>query len=133
MSNRVIWIMLLASLSLQGFCQGHVNYDYLPSSSFKDKEGNRHGSGNLQRISGRYTIPLSKKLNERNQPTAWGLPTCATNMPCMARNSPYGKRERALWWKCRSYNRTTCFPRYYFDHHKVALRQSQSSTSTIAK
>lgn len=78
MSNRVIWVMLLASLSLQGFCQGYVNYDYLPSSSFKDKEGNRHGSGNLQRISGRYTIPISKKLNERNQPTAWAMTLSAS-------------------------------------------------------
>lgn len=78
MSNRVIWVMLLASLSLRGFCQGYVNYDYLPSSSFKDKEGNRHGSGDLQRISGRYTIPLSRKLNERNQPTAWGLTLSAS-------------------------------------------------------
>lgn len=73
MSNRILLVILLSSLSLSGFCQGYVNYDYLPSSSFKDKDGNRYGSGNLQRISGRYAIPLSKKLNERNQPTAWGM------------------------------------------------------------
>lgn len=73
MGNRVIWIALLASLSLRGFCQGYVNYEYQPSSIFKDKEGNKYGSGNLQRISGRYTIPFSRKLNERNQPTAWGM------------------------------------------------------------
>ena len=70
--------MLLASLSLAGFCQGYVNYDYLPSSSFKDKEGNKYGSGNLQRVSGRYTIPLSRRLNERNQPTAWGMTLSAS-------------------------------------------------------
>lgn len=78
MSNRVIWIVLLVSLSLRGFCQGYVNYDYQPSSSFKDKEGNKHGSGNLQRISGRYTIPLSRKQNRRNQPTAWGMTLSAS-------------------------------------------------------
>lgn len=78
MSNRVLSIVLLASLSLQGFCQGYVNYDYLPSSSFKDKEGNGHGSGSLQRISGRCTIPLLRKLNERSQPTAWGMTLSAS-------------------------------------------------------
>lgn len=78
MSNRVICMVLLASVSLWGFCQGCVNYDYLPSSSFKDKEGNKYGTGNLQRISGRYTIPLSRKLSERNQPTVWGMTLSAS-------------------------------------------------------
>lgn len=78
MSNRVIWTVLLVSLSLRSFCQGYVNYDHLPSSTFKDKEGNKHGSGSLQRISGRYTIPLSRHQNERNQPTAWGMTLSAS-------------------------------------------------------
>lgn len=78
MSNRVLWIVLLASLSLRGFCQGYVNYDYLSWSSLKDKEGNKYGSGDLQKISGRYAIPLSRKLNERNQPTAWGMTLSAS-------------------------------------------------------
>lgn len=78
MSNRVLWIVLLASLSLHGFCQGYVNYDYLSSSSLKDKEGNKYGSGDLQKIAGHYTIPLSRKLNERNQPTAWGMTLSAS-------------------------------------------------------
>lgn len=73
MSKRILLAVLLASLYLRGFCQGYVNYDYLSASSFKDKEGNKYGSGNLQRISGRYTLPFSRKLNERNQPTTWGM------------------------------------------------------------
>lgn len=78
MSNRILLSLLLAGMSLQGLCQGYVDYDYMPSSSFKDKEGNRYGSGNLQRISGRYTLPLSRKLNARNQPTAWGMTLSAS-------------------------------------------------------
>ncbi len=78
MSNRVLWLVLLASLSLRGFCQGYVNYDYLSSSFLKDKEGNKYGSGDLQKISGCYTIPLSRKLNKRNQPTAWGMTLSAS-------------------------------------------------------
>lgn len=71
-------VVLLACFSLWGFCQGYMNYDYLPSSTFKDKEGNKHGSGDLQKISGRYTIPLSRKLNERNQPTVWSMTLSAS-------------------------------------------------------
>lgn len=78
MRNRVLLVVLLASYSLRGLCQGYVNYDYLPSSSFKDKEGNKQGSGNLQKISGRYTIPLSRKLNGRNQSTAWSMTLSAS-------------------------------------------------------
>lgn len=78
MSNRVLLVVLLACFSLWGFSQGFVNYDCLSSSSFKDKDGNRHGSGNLQKISGRYTIPLSRKLNERNQLTAWNMTLSAS-------------------------------------------------------
>ncbi|MDE5677563.1 DUF6268 family outer membrane beta-barrel protein [Phocaeicola sp.] len=73
MGNRILMIAILINLSLRCFGQGYMNYDYLFSSSFKDQEGNKHGSGNLQKISGRYTIPVSKRLNERNQPTAWGM------------------------------------------------------------
>lgn len=78
MSNKTLLLLLLASLSLQVFCQGYVNYDYLSSSSLKDKDGNKYGSGNLQRISGLYTIPLSRKLDERNLPTAWGMTLSAS-------------------------------------------------------
>lgn len=69
---------MLISISLRCFGQAHVNFDYLHSSSFKDQEGNKHGSGNLQRISGLFSIPVSKKLNERNQPIVWGMTLSAS-------------------------------------------------------
>lgn len=73
MSYKLSLITLLAAFPLLGLCQGYVRYDYMPSSSLKDKDGNKYGSGNLQGISGRYTVPLSRSMNERNQPTAWAL------------------------------------------------------------
>lgn len=68
----------MASFRLSGFSQGYVNYDYLTSSSLKDKDGNKYGESNLQRISGRYTIPLSRTMNESKQPTGWSMTLAAS-------------------------------------------------------
>lgn len=73
MNRKIILLVLLAGLRLSGFCQGYANYESLTSSSLKDKEGNKHGSGNMQRLSGRCTVPLSRKLNGRKQPMAWNM------------------------------------------------------------
>ncbi len=78
MHYKLSLITLLVAFPLLGLCQGYVRYDYIPSSSLKDKDGNKYGSGNLQRISGRYTVPLSRSMNERNQPTAWAFTLSAS-------------------------------------------------------
>lgn len=78
MRSKLLLISLLASFRLSGFSQGYVNYDYLTSSSFKDKDGNKYGESNLQRISGRYTIPLSRTMNESKQPTGWSMTLAAS-------------------------------------------------------
>lgn len=78
MRNKLLLITLMVSFSLSGFSQGYVNYDCLTSSSLRDKDGNKYGAGNMQRISGRYTIPLSKTVNEREQPTAWSMTLAAS-------------------------------------------------------
>lgn len=56
MRNKLLLITLMVSFPLSGFSQGYVNYDCLTSSSLRDKDGNKYGAGNMQRISGRYTI-----------------------------------------------------------------------------
>lgn len=78
MRSKLLLITLLASFRLSGFSQGNVNYDYLTSSSLKDKDGNKYGESNLQRISGRYTIPLSRTMNESKQPTGWSMTLAAS-------------------------------------------------------
>ena len=78
MRSKLLLISLLASFRLSGFSQGYVNYDYLTSSSLKDKDGNKYGESNLQRISGRYTIPLSRTMNESKQPTGWSMTLAAS-------------------------------------------------------
>jgi len=78
MRNKLLLIALMASFPLSGLCQGYVNYDCLTSSSLRDKDGNKYGKGNMQRISGRYTIPLSRTVNERNQPMAWSMTLAAS-------------------------------------------------------
>lgn len=51
--------------------QGYLKSDYLFSSSLKNKEGDQFGSGDLLKISGRYTLPLSVKQNSSGQISAW--------------------------------------------------------------
>ena len=70
--------MWMASFSMMGFCQGFINYENVASTTLKDKDGNKYGTGDLQRISGRFSLPLYRSLNESNQPTAWGLTLSAS-------------------------------------------------------
>lgn len=60
----------MASFSLTGFCQGFINFENVASATLKDKDGNKYGTGDLQRINGRVSFPLSRSLNVRNLPTA---------------------------------------------------------------
>lgn len=51
--------------------QGFVETEYLSASDMNDKAGNNHGQGDMFRVKGRYTMPLSVRMNEDNRPTAW--------------------------------------------------------------
>lgn len=53
------------------FGQGYVSSEYLSSSSLRDEAGNRFGSGEMWRFSGRYTFPFSTKQNYRGEPVVW--------------------------------------------------------------
>lgn len=68
----------MTSFSLMGFSQGFINYENVASTTLKGKDGNKYGTGDLQRISGRFSLPLYRSLNESNQPTAWGLTLSAS-------------------------------------------------------
>lgn len=64
-------ILLITLLPVTSFAQGYLRSDYLISSSLKDEAGNNYGSGDLFRVSGRYTLPLSVKQNDSGPISAW--------------------------------------------------------------
>ena len=53
------------------FGQGYVSNEYISSSFLRDEAGNRFGSGDMWRFSGRYTLPFSLKQNDRGQLLSW--------------------------------------------------------------
>ena len=67
----LLFLLILAAFSFCSYGQGYISYDYMPTSTLKDKLGNEYGSGNMQIFSGGYNIPLSVKHNDRGQVTAW--------------------------------------------------------------
>jgi len=71
--------MLLTAACTAASAQGLIETDYLTASDMNDKAGANHGSGDMLRVKGRYTLPLSVKMNERRQPTAWSLTLAASH------------------------------------------------------
>jgi len=63
--------LLLLMATTDSSAQGFIATEYMPASSFKDEAGNKLGSGDLLKVSGRYTLPLSLKQNEAGQPIMW--------------------------------------------------------------
>ncbi|MDH6303618.1 hypothetical protein M2459_000448 [Parabacteroides sp. PF5-5] len=73
-----IAIQLFILLSVDCFSQGYLKSDYLFSSSLKNEEGETFGSGGLLKLSGRYTLPLSVKQNNKGQVSAWSATLSAS-------------------------------------------------------
>ena len=74
----ILLLSVLTVTSTEAFAQGYLKTEYMTSSSFENKEGEKFGSGNLQKISGRYTLPISFKKNDLNQPTLWSASIVGT-------------------------------------------------------
>lgn len=70
--------LLLTIVSLTMRAQGFVETEYVSTSDMNDKQGLNHGRGDMLRVKGRYTLPLSVRLNERRQPTAWSVTLAAS-------------------------------------------------------
>lgn len=62
---------LFTAFSFCCYGQGYISYDYMSASPLKDEFGNKYGSGDMQILSGSYNIPLSVKVNDKKQSTAW--------------------------------------------------------------
>lgn len=71
----IVWIVLQ---STDCVAQGYIRSDYLFSSTFKDENGNKLGSGDLSKMSGRYTHTFSAKQNDWKQITAWSATLSGT-------------------------------------------------------
>lgn len=73
MTTRIILIAALSAFTVSTRAQGFLETDYLSTSDMNDKAGNNYGKGDMLKVKGRYTLPLSLKMNELHQPTAWSL------------------------------------------------------------
>lgn len=54
-----------------GFCQGVFNSEYVPSSSLKGRDGGKHGSGDLLRLSARHSVQISREMDGGRLARAW--------------------------------------------------------------
>jgi hypothetical protein len=64
-------VILLFTYTAGCFAQGYLKTDYLLPSSLKNENGDTFGKGDLLKISGRYTLPLSVRQNSSGQISAW--------------------------------------------------------------
>jgi hypothetical protein len=69
--------------------------EYIAPSGFRDEDGNRIGTGkgDLKSLSGGLQIPVSVRMNERNQPTAWAVALKGT---CVSMNNRNLSRDYCL-------------------------------------
>ena len=61
------FLMILLAGFTESHAQGYLKVEHLTSSELKDELGNRYGSGNMQVVSGGYTLPLSIKRFDNGQ------------------------------------------------------------------
>ena len=61
------FLMILLAGFTESHAQGYLKVEHLTSSELKDELGNRYGSGNMQVVSGAYTLPLSIKRFDNGQ------------------------------------------------------------------
>ncbi len=79
-SMRIVTIIFfILVFGSRGYAQVHLKSEYITSSKFKDKDGNKlGGKGDLKTIDGSVQIPISIKMNENNKPTAWAVALSGT-------------------------------------------------------
>lgn len=78
MSKTIFLFLLTLVLTMTAKAQGFIETEYLSTSDMNDKDGTNHGRGDMLRVKGRYTLPLSVSMNERQQPTAWSATLAAS-------------------------------------------------------
>lgn len=78
MSKKIFIFLLIGVVAMTANAQGFVETEYLSTSDMNDKDDINHGRGDMLRVKGRYTLPLSVSMNERQQPTAWSATLAAS-------------------------------------------------------
>ena len=75
MRHKWFFLVILGVACLQTVnAQIYIKTDYFGSSDFRNAEGEKiGGKGDLKVIQGGLQIPVSVKMNELNQPTAWAV------------------------------------------------------------
>lgn len=68
-------IILSVAFFQEATAQVFIKTEYIAPSDFLDETGNRigQGKGDLKSVSGGIQLPVSVKMNELNQPTAWAV------------------------------------------------------------
>ncbi|MGH1518869.1 DUF6268 family outer membrane beta-barrel protein [Chryseobacterium sp. JK1] len=69
--KKVLLIAVFSCLLASVSAQIQIRTEYLSSSSLQNKEDEKFGKGDMLKISGRYTLPLSIIPTERAQPRIW--------------------------------------------------------------
>lgn len=70
----IILIVLSVMLSREAMTQVFIKTEYIPPSSYRDENDTKvGGKGGFMSIQGSLQIPVSVKMNEYNQPTAWAI------------------------------------------------------------
>lgn len=65
-------VVLILLLSEDTCAQVTIKTGYISSSCYKNEDGQEtDGRGDLRFVEGNVNIPVSQKMNERNQPTIW--------------------------------------------------------------
>lgn len=74
MKKLHLLITLLVTSVLNTAAQGSITYDHVASADLQDRDDNKVGSGSLDRVTARFTFPLSIKRNPDSAlPTVWTL------------------------------------------------------------
>jgi len=72
--KKLILTVLLVTVCFSLSSQIYMKSEYFGSSKFRDADNNKTGGkGDFKTIQGGFQIPLSVKMNELNQPTAWAI------------------------------------------------------------
>jgi len=67
-------IVLNIAVSQKVCSQAFIKADYIGSSGYRDMENEKTGGkGDAKVVQAGFNIPLSLKMNDNNQPTAWGI------------------------------------------------------------
>ena len=73
-----------------------VKTGYISSSRYKDENGQYPGKGDMCFVEGNVNIPVSQKMNERNQPTLWMISAGGSYTAMNNKNLQYSPYQQKM-------------------------------------